>query len=177
MNDTEFKKWPKIPRGGPLTVTITEKIDGTNACIIIQEGEIVGIQSRRIFITPEKDNYGFARWVGENKKELLSLGEGYHYGEWAGHGIQKNPLGLDKKYFFLFNTYRWNDSCQGKPDCCKVVPVLYQGELNPGIIPTILNNMRKRESDVVQEGVVVYHHACRSYTKHTVKTPDGKWLK
>ena len=33
----EFKEWPKIPRGLGEQMTITEKIDGTNACIIVEE--------------------------------------------------------------------------------------------------------------------------------------------
>ena len=36
-----FKKWPKIPRLENEVYYITEKIDGTNACIIIDySGEI-----------------------------------------------------------------------------------------------------------------------------------------
>ena len=30
MNDVEFKAWKKIPRENYFTVTISEKIDGTN---------------------------------------------------------------------------------------------------------------------------------------------------
>ena len=29
MSEIEFKPWPKIGRGNPFKVTITEKIDGT----------------------------------------------------------------------------------------------------------------------------------------------------
>lgn len=100
----EFKPWPKISRDNPFNVTITEKIDGTNACIIIQDGLLVGVQSRKRFITTLDDNYGFAAWVCENENELLKLGDGYHYGEWAGPGIQKNPHDLNEKTFFLFNS-------------------------------------------------------------------------
>ena len=110
MENVEFKAWEKIPRENPFTVTITEKIDGTNACIIIMDGEIVGVQSRKRLITVLEDNYGFAKWVEYNKKDLLGLGDGYHYGEWAGLGIQGNPHKLDKKHFFLFNTFRWNST-------------------------------------------------------------------
>ena len=35
----EFKPWPKIGRDNPFVVTITEKMDGTNACIIIKDGK------------------------------------------------------------------------------------------------------------------------------------------
>ena len=59
----EFKAWPKIGRYNPFNVTITEKMDGTNACIIIEDGFIVGVQSRKRLITPDDDNFGFAQWV------------------------------------------------------------------------------------------------------------------
>ena len=91
MSKVEFKAWEKIGRDNPFGVTITEKIDGTNACIIIQDGEVVGVQSRKRLITPEDDNYGFAGWVERNIEDIMGLGDGYHYGEWAGLGIQKNP--------------------------------------------------------------------------------------
>ncbi len=40
----EFKAWPKIPREKGNIVTVTEKIDGTNACGIIRDGELVGMR-------------------------------------------------------------------------------------------------------------------------------------
>jgi len=125
----EFKAWPKIPRSCGENVVITEKMDGTNSCIVIRDVVIVGVQSRKRFITPEDDNYGFATWVKANEESLLSLGEGHHYGEWVGPGIQKNPHNLLEKRLFLFNTFRWNENNPQLPSCCSVVPVLYNGEL------------------------------------------------
>jgi len=174
----EFKAWEKIPRDNPFNVTISEKIDGTNACIIIVDGEIVGVQSRNRLITAEDDNYGFAGWVDRNSDELVSLGEGYHYGEWAGLGIQKNPHDLACKRFFLFNTFRWNENNPNRPECCSVVPVLFQGELSPGKIPALLEELQAGATpEQTPEGVVVYYHAFRKYTKHTIKSPNGKWCK
>ena len=119
MSSPEFKAWPKIGRENPFKVTITEKLDGTNSCVIIQDDKVVGVQSRKRFITPEDDNFGFAQWVVDNNDELLSLEDGYHYGEWAGEGIQKNPHCLEGKHFFLFNTFRWNPDNHNKPPCCR----------------------------------------------------------
>lgn len=175
MENVEFKAWPKIPRENPFNVTISEKIDGTNACIIIQKGVIAGVQSRKRFITPENDNYGFALWVSKNEDALLTMGDGYHYGEWAGLGIQKNPLRLEGKRLFLFNTFRWNKNNLSRPKCCDVVPVLYQGMLEPEIIPNLLEDLKAK--DTVREGVVAYYHAFKKYTKHTIKSPNGKWCK
>lgn len=180
MSDIEFKPWPKIPRDNPFKVTITEKIDGTNGCIVIQDGKIVGVQSRKRFITPEDDNYGFAAWVAENEEELLKLGDGYHYGEWAGSGIQKNPHVLVNRHFFLFNTFRWGKHNSSTPKCCKVVPVLYQGQLAPDTVDLLFQEFADKVAEdpfYSPEGVVVYYHAFRTYTKHTIKSPDGKWCK
>lgn len=141
----EFKAFPKIPRVSK-GVVITEKIDGTNACIVVVDpmekdphGEATELQvfaqSRNSVITPEKDNYGFARWVQTNVEELKKLGPGYHYGEWWGNGIQRN-YGLSQKRFSLFNVGRWADQHgtneqwgyregqQFVPECCYVVPIL-----------------------------------------------------
>lgn len=174
----EFKAWPKIGRENPFNVTITEKMDGTNACVIIQDGELVGVQSRKRLITPEDDNHGFARWVEDHKEELETMGDGYHYGEWAGEGIQKNPHCLEGKHFYLFNTFRWNKDNPNLPDCCKVVPILFQGELEPDTIEMWLWRLQDwAKEGETPEGVVVYYHAFRRYTKHTINSPNGKWCK
>lgn len=170
----EFKGWPKITRDNPFLVTITEKIDGTNACIIIKEGKVVGVQSRKRIITPDSDNYGFATWVENHKDELAGLGDGYHYGEWAGPGIQKNPLKLEEKTLFLFNTYQNENT--SKPDYVKVVPVWFHGEMTNNTVPCLLREL-ERDDTVTHEGVVVYYHAFRMRTKHTIKSPNGKWCK
>ena len=178
MREVVFKPWEKIPRENPFKATITEKMDGTNACIIIQDSKIVGVQSRKRMITPEDDNYGFALWVNENKSDLKALGDGRHYGEWAGVGIQKNPHNLDDKKFFLFNTFRWNKNNPNKPDCCEVVPVLFEGIITEKIIQGFLNKLEIDSSpEETPEGIIVYYHAFRKYTKHTIKSPNGKWCK
>lgn len=131
-----FKPWPKILRlEKKLPPIFTEKIDGTNACVVIsqecpdenslytKEGLSIWAQSRSRFITPQSDNFGFAAWVVENANELLKLGEGHHYGEWWGLGIQRG-YGLNEKRFSLFNTLRWGEHNPNTPSCCHVVPRL-----------------------------------------------------
>ncbi len=173
-----FKAFPKIPRENPFNVTITEKLNGTNACIIILGDEIVGVQSRKRLITPEDDNFGFAQWVEDNKEDLVGLGDGYHYGEWAGLGIQKNPHNIIGRKFFLFNTFRWNPNNPNRPDCCDVVPVLYEGLIDETTIPELLVSLTDNAGqDETPEGVVVRYHAFGSYTKHTIISPNGKWCK
>jgi hypothetical protein len=62
MTNLEFQEFPKIARLS-REIIITEKIDGTNAQILItEEGDFL-IGSRTRWITPQDDNYGFAKWA------------------------------------------------------------------------------------------------------------------
>ena len=65
----EFVKFDKIPRLN-REIIITEKIDGTNAGIYVDEVGDVYAASRTRWITLESDNFGFARWVEEHEDEL-----------------------------------------------------------------------------------------------------------
>ena len=147
-----FEKWPSIPRLSKERMVITEKLDGTNACVVIEpwrvdagydmkyvdtvgvDGELYyfAVQSRSRFITPEDDNYGFARWAYKNSTELIrTLGYGKHYGEWWGNGIQRN-YGIPEKRFSLFNAPRWNEQISYLFNTTEVVelrtvPILYNG--------------------------------------------------
>ena len=103
----EFRKFNKIARLS-REIVVTEKIDGTNGLIAIGEDGEFQVGSRNQWITPEKDNAGFARWAYDHKGELMTLGVGFHYGEWWGQGIQRG-YGLKEKRFSLFNTSRWSD--------------------------------------------------------------------
>ena len=154
-----FAAFQKIPRLSRACV-ITEKLDGTNAVICITPDGQFLVGSRTRWITPEDDNYGFAKWAHANKEELLKLGEGAHFGEWWGHGIQRN-YGLDRKVFSLFNTARWSDASK-RPFCCGVVPILYTGEFNTNCVDEAVESLRKDGSVAVRgfmkpEGVVVFH--------------------
>lgn len=175
MSEVEFQPWPKIPRHSGTNVIISEKMDGTNACIIIQNGKVVGCQSRSRLITPEDDNYGFAAWVEQNADELAGLGDGRHFGEWVGSGIQKNPHNFDTKRFYLFNSGRWQDE---RPPCCEVVRVLYAGEIGPGTVASVMADLANYAADAgyKPEGVIVYYVNTRTYEKATFANPRGKWL-
>lgn len=111
----EFQAFPKMQRlyDSSKGVSITEKIDGTNAAVIIRDGELVGVQSRKRLIFPGDDNFAFAHWAHSNAEGLARvLGDGVHYGEWAGKGIQRG-YGLDEKRFALFNAVRWRSLYDG----------------------------------------------------------------
>lgn len=199
----EFKEWPKTPRL-LRDITITEKIDGTNAAIGIVPSEfgqpidpnvfayaetpdgIMGLyaQSRKRLITPVQDNYGFATWVDRNADELVRLlGEGLHYGEWWGNGIQRK-YGMAEKHFALFNTARFNAGyfeAMGTELNISGVPVLYEGPNNTNLITQELETLREYGSVAAPgfmnpEGICVYHAASRTVSKVTLDQNDaGKW--
>src|SRR4051812_9704882 len=102
-----FIEFPKIPRL-KRTIVVTEKLDGTNASILVPEDDgplLAGSRTR--WITPEDDNYGFARWVRDREADLrVALGYGHHFGEWWGSGVQRR-YGIAEKRFSLFNVGRW----------------------------------------------------------------------
>ena len=182
-----FLEWPKIPRLS-RDIVITEKIDGTNAQIIIDDkGEQIAAASRSRLITPEDDNYGFAGWVQKNKDELLRLGPGRHFGEWWGAGIQRK-YGLGEKRFSLFNTGRWHSDintmthssnptrCHEVP-VCHVVPVLYFGVFTDTAVDRAISMLIEHGSYAANgfmdpEGVVVYHSASKTYFKKTCKNDE-----
>lgn len=173
----EFVPFPKIARLN-RDIVITEKIDGTNACVHVAEDGTVTAASRTRWITPEDDNYGFARWVKERESELRGLGPGAHFGEWWGQGIQRR-YGLTEKRFSLFNTHRWSDA---RPACCHVVPTLYSGMFDADAIRSRLDDLRSEGSLAAPgfmrpEGIVVFHTASGALFKVTCENdgePKGK---
>jgi hypothetical protein len=180
-----FTPWPKIPRLS-RDVIVTEKIDGTNASIYIGEDGTFLVGSRTRWITPKDDNYGFANWAHANKKELLKLGPGQHFGEWWGKGIQRN-YGMTERRFSLFNTRRWEkrsrvtgwdviDTLSGLPGpaCCDVVPILYAGSFDMPRIQACIDRLEMNGSSAASgfmnpEGIVVFHTAAQHCFKKTIK--------
>ncbi len=196
-------------------VWITEKIDGTNSSVFIgkldpnespqpecialketEEGMLFMLAGKRTsWITPKQDNYGFAGWVQNNADDLFNLGEGLHFGEWWGAGIQRR-YGLKEKRFSLFNAIRWceHDSVPSQvgeafdpvkkemvlkyqkkaPKCCHVVPVLNVGEFNTDDIKLTLENLKLFGSMAAPgfmdpEGIVTFHIASNIGFKTTIK--------
>lgn len=175
-----FEPFPKMARLSRECI-ISEKIDGTNAQVVIGfiegatpvasfDGVHIYAGSRSRFILPGKatDNFGFAGWVFDNADELLKLGEGRHFGEWWGKGIQRG-YGLNEKRFSLFNTHVW---ALERPACCHVVPVLWQGEFCTSEVDRQLHMLHRFGSRASPgfmnpEGVVVWHAAGKVGFKKT----------
>lgn len=179
MSAIEFEPWPKIARLN-RAMTITEKIDGTNAAIIITDDLEVAAQSRTRIITPEQDNFGFAGWVSRNSETLASLlGPGRHFGEWWGSGIQrKYGLNGPDKRFSLFNTARYGDVDFSELPNVSTVPVLYQGSFSQAEIAYALEALEVNGSVAAPgfmdpEGVVVFLSAARQMFKVTIKGDEA----
>ena len=182
----EFKCFSKIPRLSRDCI-ITEKIDGTNACICIAEdlqpitlksGRVMPflVGSRTRWIQPENDNYGFAAWAYNNVDELLKLGKGTHFGEWWGKGIQRG-YDLIAKQFSLFNVHRWSDDSI-RPKCCNVVPVLYTGMFETSAINNVIYDLKAKGSHASPgfmnpEGIVIYHVAGGYSFKKTIEKDES----
>ncbi len=169
-----FEAFPKIPRLSRDCV-ITEKIDGTNAQIYItknEHGELeVRAGSRNRWLSKEADNYHFYAWVEQHFTELLKLGEGRHFGEWWGLGINSG-YGLFERRFSLFNVKRWADNPE-RPSCCGVVPVLYQGPFNDLAVAETMARLKEGGSVAAPgfmepEGIVIYHQASQQMFKKTL---------
>lgn len=202
----EFIPFPKLSRWS-RDIVITEKLDGTNASILIdlvptghcqdlsnliasqvsENGTLnMHCSSRTRWITPNDDNAGFAKWAQANAINLFDLGVGHHFGEWWGRGIQR---GYSKpgKHFSLFNTGRWKDvlgPAAGAPEltfapqCCSVVPVLYQGPNEQSAISKVIRHLEQGGSWAAPgfmdpEGIVIYHSASGTQFKKTIKKDES----
>lgn len=178
MADLTFEAWPKIARLNRDCI-ITEKIDGTNAAVIVTEDQ-VGAQSRSRLITPDADNFGFARWVFDNADALAeALGQGRHFGEWWGSGIQRGyGLAKGEKRFSLFNVNRYAAVDFTDLPGVALVPTLYVGPFTTHTVSRVVSDLRHGGSVAAPgfmnpEGVVVFHTAAQTVLKVTCEKDEA----
>lgn len=113
-NEPIMDRLAKLPT---LTFEGTVKLHGCNSSIVINPDLSFYCQSRERIITPESnvtDNYGFARFINELPKEVIShlyseiIRRGEEkpvviYGEWAGKGIQQGvAINNIERSWFIF---------------------------------------------------------------------------
>jgi hypothetical protein len=192
-----FEPFKKIPRLHG-DVHVSEKIDGTNACveyIQTETGYLMGACSRnRRLVTIEvsehfkehprvewhgTDNYGFGSWVVANHTSLVRLGYGRHFGEWYGQGIQRT-YGLDHKRFALFRAPK-HGMPEGIPSNVDVVPEIdVWGEFDTGRMALLMASLKMSGSSLVPgfmdpEGIVVFHARSGQLFKYTFEAgPKGQ---
>lgn len=145
------------------------------------EGFAVYAQSRKLIITPDRDNAGFATWVRSKAFELVSaLGPGLHYGEWWGSGIQRGyDLLKGDKRFSLFNVtrHRTTDFSEHGLDNVSTVPVMYEGPFTTNAVDHQLAVLEYSGSVAAPgymnpEGVVTFHTHANVAFKTTLKNDE-----
>lgn len=195
-----FEAFPKISRMSK-SVTVTEKIDGTNAQIAVftmaqfqdlpvdeqavalyvgdNENDyavLAGSRNRWLDTSSKGDNFGFAKWVQEHIQELFTLGPGLHYGEWWGPGIGPRGYPVDSKRFSLFNAARWGAHNPNTPSCCLVVPIIGSypiDKVDAAMMFLKENGSLAAPGFMNPEGIVIYHE--RTLYKKTFEHDEGKW--
>lgn len=181
-----FKAFPDIDRIGKATITVTQKIHGTNASVWIEQNPMdprafsVRAAKRSGFCHPEDDNYGFAAFVQEHRQEFIDkLGPGIWYGEWAGPGINSGE-GLTEKTFILFSV----KGLAGKelPPRCRVVPLLYEGPLDTARIEEAKADLKTNGSKLVAgfmrpEGVVIHFLGTAFRIKDVFQAEETAWTR
>lgn len=112
----------------------------------------------------------------------MQLGDGQHFGEWWGAGINKRYPDAPKT-LSLFNTARWKVlKSQGFLTVCDVVPILYEGRFDTNACQACIEELRFSGSRVwpeaQAEGIVVFHKAAGSLFKATCEkdeSPKGQY--
>ena len=166
----EFSPWPKTKHIDKcMTVMVTEKIDGTNACIVFEEDGTMFVQSRNRIITPSQDNAGFAKWAQQHRDELFHiLGTGRHYGEWWGKGIGRK-YDMQHNVFSLFNVNKFYkteadglDSMSTRAgetsidEQISAVPKVYYGDYGSIEMVNAIENLRLGASLAAKEHGITY---------------------
>jgi hypothetical protein len=141
-------------------------------------------RNRWLNVGKQNDNHAFAYWVKENAPSLVMLGEGRHFGEFYGKGIQRG-YGLDHKRFALFNVSKWqnkdlplvDEKQKYPPSCCEVVPILYEGMFSTVAVEQIIDELTLKGSKAVPgylnaEGVCIFHTASGHYYKKTLQNDE-----
>ena len=174
--------WPDTPVEKLITQDFIDRFS------VFEKDEVyifAGSRKRWLDCSSKGDNYGFAKWVKENAEELLKLGEGRHYGEWYGNGIQRK-YDLQEKRLALFNVGRFanrdiplevDDARNYCPECCEVVPILYKGLFDTIIIESVLDSLERNGSKAVPnfmkpEGIIVRHQASGQMFKKTIENDE-----
>jgi hypothetical protein len=128
----------------------------------------------------------------------MELGIGRHFGEWWGAGIQRR-YSINEKRFSLFNTRRWRGKSEQYlreyvtyapnqrpvvsypalvPDCCDVVPILFEGDMVDMDTERLLLELTAKGSIASPgfmrpEGIVIYHEASGTLFKRTCEKDES----
>lgn len=176
----DFESFGKILHIGKLYMSITQKLHGSNAQVYIYKDENGELQiktgSRSRWVVEGDDNYGFAKFCAESRSELIELlGEGRHYGEWCGPGINSGE-GLKDKTLCIFNWRRWIGKTL--PPRVTTVPILYKGQISLDAINEAMEKLKTQGSMLCPgfmkpEGVVIEIDG--QFYKNVFDLEEVKW--
>jgi RNA ligase-like protein len=183
MGTPEFHSFKEILK--PKLLSVTQKIHGSNACVYIwdattDDGKVerkLICGSRKRWITPEDDNYGFAAFVEKHKDEFIEkLKPGRHDGEWAGPGINSGE-GLTERRFVLFSWEKFPPE-RPLPPGCMVVPLLYSGPCDFHKLDEVMDELKANGSKLVPgfmrpEGIVWC--TANAYFKRVFHAEETQW--
>lgn len=102
---TKGYEW--VFEGGKDEVLATEKLDGTDVSIVIENGIISSIWNRtnRIPFFCKGKEFIVEAVMESYKREYTELPDGQHFGEVVGEKLNGNPLKIKGHIWIPFNTY------------------------------------------------------------------------
>ena len=147
--------------GGEDEVLCTEKLDGTDVSIVIENGIIVSIWNRTERLPFfNKGKHHIIEGVYEAYlRGYCELSDGQHFGELIGPKVNGNPYKLDKHLWIPFNTYVRDklsyNSFHKYPKTYKNINQWFLNPISEGGIFSLF--MRKKGIEQKPEGVVFHN--------------------
>ena len=185
MSTVNYNSFPSIERLENIYCIISEKIDGTNGLIEINETNVrFGSRNRYVFFND--DNAGFANFFRDYEarfkdaaKDIIT-DESYPlriYGEWFGCGIQRN-YGLKDKFFMPFHLFYSKKLIEYQIPNIVTPNIMYAGKFSIEVVDACMQQLKLDGSGVVKnykqpEGIVIFFP---KYNFRLKETFDGaKW--
>jgi hypothetical protein len=156
---TEGYDW--VFNGGEDEVLATEKLDGTDVSIIIENGIIVSIWNRtnRIPFFCKGKEFIVEAIMESFKRGYTELSDGQWFGEVIGEKLNGNPLKIQGHIWIPFNTY-----CRDKlsykswhkyPKTYENIRKWFFDDIKDGGIFSLF--LRRREIEAKPEGIVFHN--------------------
>jgi len=152
-------KW--VFEGGEDEVIATEKLNGTDVSIVIENGIITSIWNRtnRIPFFCKGKMYIVEAVMNAFENGYTELPDGQHFGEVLGQKLQGNPYKLDKHIWIPFNTYCRKHltykSWHKYPKNYENIKTWFLSDIKDGGIFSLF--MRMRDIQCKPEGIVFHN--------------------
>ena len=142
-------------------VLATEKLDGTDVSIVIENGMIISIWNRtnRIPFFCKGKEFIVEAVIESFKRGYTELPDGQHFGEVIGEKLNGNPLKITGHIWIPFNTYCRNHlaykSWHKYPKTYENIKKWFLDDIKEGGIFSLL--MKKKGIDKKPEGIVFHN--------------------